>query len=64
MKKIYMTPAFDVVELETQGTLLAGSDITFNPVTGEVGTGFAEGRLNDMLGIPSSDDDLMKMLLP
>jgi len=60
-----MTPTFDVVELETQGTLLAGSalgSIIDDPFSGDAGV----HELQDFENLfgTSSNDDLMKMLLP
>ncbi len=59
-----MTPAFDVVDLETQGTLLAGSatgSIIDDPFSGDAGVREIQDFEN-LFGTPGNDD-LMKMLL-
>lgn len=54
MKKKYMKPQTEVMELKAQGTLLAGSSLS---VSGEVNTGWADSRMDDFIG-DSGDDDL------
>ena len=59
MKKKYMEPAVEVVELNYQTALLAGSGPGVS--TDEVTEGWADSReFDDLLG----GDDPLKMLLP
>ena len=62
MKKIYIKPAMEVVELNNQAALLAGSGpgVSTDPITG----GWADGRELDDFNFLLNGDDPMKMLLP
>ncbi len=62
MKKIYIKPAIEVVELNNQTALLAGSGpgVSTDPITG----GWADGRELDDFDFLLNGDDPMKMLLP